>query len=373
MAEKPTYEELEKRIQKLKKSESEFQRAKKKLQTEEKELRSILNINPDLMIVLDAKGCYRDIFTGDPSKLILPVNQLLGKSIHEVMPPKEAQPIQDLIDQTLSTKKFQQKEYTLNIEGDKRWFIGRSIKIIFQNSECILWFARDITRQKQSDDLVKDLSQKLIQAQERERQMLSCELHDSIAQDLSTLKLYCSRLFDNKCSTESGAKGSPADVSKLIDQTITTVRDLAYTLRPPSLEHLGLVHALKTFCEEFSEKTNIIVDFQVAGINESILNSDIQINIYRLVTEGLSNVGKHAVASKTTIRLVGAHPNIILRIKDNGKGFDVKKREDSITNEKRMGLSSMKERVNLLHGHMSIHSQPNEGTQIVIELPLKDK
>ncbi len=92
MTEKLSYEKLEQ-------SASECRRAKE-------ELRSILNSNPDLMIVLDAKGRYQDIFTGDPSKLILPVNQLLGKSIHEVMPQREAQPIQDLIDQTLATQKF---------------------------------------------------------------------------------------------------------------------------------------------------------------------------------------------------------------------------------------------------------------------------
>jgi signal transduction histidine kinase len=203
--------------------------------------------------------------------------------------------------------------------------------------------------------------------------MISCELHDSIAQDLSTLKLYCNRLFEDQSSTESGIKGSPADVSRLIDQTITTVRDLAYNLRPPDLEHLGLVHSLKVFCEEFTGKNDIAVDFQVAGINESTLNSDTRINIYRLVTEGVNNIRKHAAASKATIKLVGAYPNIILRIKDNGKGFDVKERERSIGSEKRMGLRSMKERVNLLQGQMLIHSELNKGTEIVIKLPLKDK
>ncbi len=500
MAKEPTYEELKKRIQQLEQSKSKCKLAKRKLQTEKKELRSILNINPDLMIVLDAEGRYRDIFTGDSSKLILPVNQLLGKSIHKVMPLREAQQIQDIINQTLSTRKFQQKEYVLNIEGVNRWFIGRSIRIIFQNSECVLWLARDITkrkqiedklrtseekfrvlynnspdmyvsvspddagiilcnetllkktgysrediigspifkmyhddcmdevkktfqqfvetgvvknrelilkrkngtkidvslnanavknnegrilysisswrditRQKQAADLVKDLSQKLIQAQERERQMISCELHDSIAQDLSTLKLYCSRLLKDQFSTKSGFKSSLADVLRLIDQIITTVRDLAYDLRPPGLEHLGLVHSLEIFCEEFTQKNGITVDFQVAGINESTLNWDAQINLYRLVTEGLNNIRKHAAASKSTIKFVGAHPNIILRIKDNGKGFDVKKRKRSVTKGKRLGLQSMKERVNLLQGQMSIHSQSTKGTEIVIELPLKDK
>lgn len=230
----------------------------------------------------------------------------------------------------------------------------------------------DITERKHAEDLVRDLSQRLIQAQENERQMISRELHDSIAQNLSTLKLYCT-LIENRPSSESGIKGSPADVSKLLDQTIAAVRDLAYELRPSNLDHMGLVHSLETFCEEFTEKTDIRVDFQAAGIHESTLRSDMKINLYRLVMEGLNNIRKHAAASKATIRLAGTYPNIILRIEDNGKGFDVKERERLIVNEKRMGLRSMKERVNLLQGQMSIHSQLNKGTEIVIQLPCKDK
>lgn len=231
----------------------------------------------------------------------------------------------------------------------------------------------DITERKHAEDLVRDLSQRLMQAQESERQMISCELHDSIAQNLSTLKLYCSRLFQAQSSCESDITGVLTDSAKLLDQTISAVRDLAYDLRPPSLDHLGLVHALEVFCEEFSEKNNIMVDFQAAGIHESTLNSDIQINLYRLVMEGLNNIRKHAVASRAIIRLVGAYPDIILRISDNGRGFDVKKRELAMVNEKRMGLRSMKERVNLLQGQMSIHSLLNIGTEIVIKLPLRDK
>ncbi len=237
----------------------------------------------------------------------------------------------------------------------------------------ILLNYHDISERKNAENRVRDLSQMLMQAQEGERKMISCELHDSIAQDLSTLKLYCNRLFKKQSSSKSDTQGSPADVFKLIDQTITTVRDLAYELRPPNLDDLGLVYALEVFCEEFTEKNNTIIDFQAAGIHESTLNSDTQINLYRLVMEGLNNIRKHAAASKVIIRLVGAYPNIILRVEDNGRGFDIKEWEHSIPNRKRMGLRSMKERVNLLQGQMSIHSQLNKGAKIVIKLPLKDK
>ncbi|MCK5836522.1 MAG: PAS domain S-box protein, partial [Desulfobacula sp.] len=301
---------------------------------------------------------------------------IIGKTVYDMEPRKIAD-------------RYHQKDVALFEKQDKQRYEGKlkrtngEVRDVIFDKACLhdttgavtglVGVISDITERKHAEDLVRDLSQRLMQAQERERQMISCELHDSIAQNLSTLKLYCSRLFNALSSSESDIKELSAGTSRLLDQTITAVRDLAYNLRPPSLEHMGLVAALDVFCEEFAEKNDIRVDFQAAGIHESKLTPDAQINLYRLVMEGLNNIRKHAAADKATIRLVGAYPNVILRIEDNGKGFDVKERERSIVNEKRMGLRSMRERANLLKGQMSIHSQLNKGTQIVIKLPLRDK
>ena len=100
--------------------------------------------------------------------------------------------------------------------------------------------------------------------------------------------------------------------------------------------------------------------------------SSIQLRLlYRLAQEGLNNIRKHADAEQATVTLVGSFPNIILRIEDNGKGFDVKARELALCNEKRMGLRSMKERVNLLGGQMTIQSRLMQGTKVFIKIPYK--
>jgi len=356
---------------------SDRRQMEKELQESETHLRTLIETIPDLIWLKDPDGIYISCnlkferFFGAKETVIK------GKTDYDFVDKELADFFRekDKVAMAADIPVVNEEEVRFADDGHKE--LLETIKTPMYDSKGklvgVLGIARDITERKQAENLVRDLSQMLMQAQEGERQMISCELHDSIAQDLSTLKLYCNRLFEDRSSPESDIKGSLADVFKLIDQAITTVRDLAYELRPPSLDHLGLVHALKVFCEEFVEKHEILVDFQAAGIHESSLTSDTQINIYRLMTEGLNNVRKHAAASKTTIRLVGTYPNIILRIEDNGKGFDVKERERSINNEKRMGLRSMKERVNLLQGEMSIHSQLNKGTKIVIKLPLKDE
>jgi len=104
----------------------------------------------------------------------------------------------------------------------------------------------------------------------------------------------------------------------------------------------------------------------------SVINLDenTKIHIYRLLQEGLSNIRKHADADHATILLLGSYPYVILRIEDNGRGFDVKAQERLSANTKRMGIYSMQERAYLLQGQMTIQSQPMKGTQIFIKIPL---
>jgi len=266
---------------------------------------------------------------------------------------------------------------------ETRWVTkdGREIHCFLQGSPLdpsdlskgVIVAAMDITELKQTEDLVFNLSQMLMQAQERERQMISRELHDSIAQNLSILKIGCDLLFEDQPAIPHELKMKMAKYSGLIDQTISTVRNLAYDLRPPVLDEIGLAKALEIYCNEFSENSGIKVDFQSAGIHKLNFDSNTEIHLYRLVQEGLNNIRKHAHATRATIKMVGAYPNIILRIEDDGKGFDVKARELQLDKEKRMGLRSMKERVNLLQGRMTIQSRPMKGTKILITYPFNGK
>ena len=115
------------------------------------------------------------------------------------------------------------------------------------------------------------------------------------------------------------------------------------------------------------------VDFQSAGLKKLKLDYSIQINLYRLVQEGLTNIRKHAAADRVTLKLAAAFPNIILRVEDNGHGFDVQARAAAADHEKRMGLRSMQERVALLNGEMKLQSKLGRGTKVTIKLPFGEK
>ena len=233
--------------------------------------------------------------------------------------------------------------------------------------------ARDITAHKQAEDHVRRLSQQLIKAHEVERKRISCDLHDHLAQDLSTLKIGLDTLFDDLPDVRADKRERVSGLSQIAQQTITAVRDLAYGLRPASLDQLGLVQTVLQLCEEFSVANGIKVDFFSAGMDEITLDFDTEISLYRLIQEGLTNIRKHADATTVVIRLVESFPNIILRIEDNGKGFDVQDRLGKALAERRMGIRSMEERAALLDGKIKLGSRPGLGTKIVVEVPYKEK
>lgn len=232
----------------------------------------------------------------------------------------------------------------------------------------------DISDRKVSEEQIHKLSQQLIQAQEDERHMISRELHDTVGQDLSAAKMACDLIYSELLNNRPADAHRIQEICEALQKTIIGVRNMAYELRPAELEELGLVETIYRFCEDFTQMWGVAVDFQSAGLKNLKLDHAIQINLYRLVQEGLTNIRKHAAAGQVTLKLAAAYPNTILRIRDNGRGFDVKARAAAASQEKRMGLRSMQERVTLLNGEMDLKSKPGQGTKVTITLPfVKEK
>jgi PAS domain S-box-containing protein len=260
------------------------------------------------------------------------------------------------------------------IDGESYWdTYCVPIKNDAGNIESFIQIARNITDQKKAEQQINMLTHELMRTQESERQRISRDLHDHVAQELSAVKIGFETLFDHQPSIAPEIKQRVFEMTKTLQETIKAVRDVSYDLRPPALDEMGLVETIAQYCNDFSENNKINIDFHSAGMKKLKLNFDTEINLYRLIQESLTNIKKHADADQVTIRLVKAFPNIILRIEDNGKGFDVQKRVADLTKEKRMGIRSMEQRAKLLHGEMEIQSRPMLGTKISITLPYKDK
>jgi PAS domain S-box-containing protein len=231
----------------------------------------------------------------------------------------------------------------------------------------------DMTERRRARQMIRTLTHELIKAQENERYKIARDLHDHIAQDLSSLKIGLQTLFNGTMTEDKATREQADSLVHILQRSISEVRNLAYDLRPPGLDQFGLVRTLFTYCEDFSQNNGIKIDFIAAGLDDLNLEADIQINLYRLIQEALYNVKKHADANGVTIRLVASSPNLMLRIIDDGRGFDVHLWRAKSHREKRMGLQSMVERVGLLNGTIDIRSQLGKGTAIFITIPIKEQ
>jgi len=355
---------------------SEHKQADDALRDSEAQKRAILDASIDRILYVDKD--MRIIWANKTTALKLDRSQegLVGQACYELFLGKDTPCKGCPTTKAQETGQIERAVMYLpkGIEGEIYWDVycvplkneGGDIVGFIENS-------RDITDQKRAEEHIRTLTQQLMKAQENERQRISRDLHDNVAQDLSTLKIAFETLFDNQPEVPHEMGRRVAEFSKILQGSITAVRDLAYDLRPPILDQLGLARTVFQYCEDFSHKNGVSVDFYSAGMKDIEIDFDTEINLYRLIQEGLNNIRKHADASHVTIRLVASFPNILLRIQDDGKGFDMEDRLVVALNEKRMGLRSMEERVSLLQGKMRIQSYPNQGTRILIEVPLKEK
>lgn len=237
-------------------------------------------------------------------------------------------------------------------------------------SEANVRLTAEAEERRQAQERILSLTQQLIHAQENERQRIARDLHDKVAQDLSSIVLNMETLFDGCAWVDEVLRQRGEAVTEVVRGAIAAVREIAYGLRPPALDQLGLLRALENHCAETARRTGLEVRFQAVGMDDVSLNFDAEINVYRMVQEALNNTARHAGASRVAVRMVRSHPELLVRIEDNGQGFDVARRMAEALAENRMGLRSMEERARLISGVMEIQSRAGAGTRIVFKIPL---
>lgn len=220
-------------------------------------------------------------------------------------------------------------------------------------------------RVEQRTQQVRQLTQRVITAQEDERERISRELHDSVAQTLWFAKMEA----ESQLAKQTPSAKAP-QVVELLEHAISEVRTISYGLRPPELDKLGFVQAIAQCAKDFSYKTRITLDYEALGVDNARLTPLAEVNVYRVLQEALNNIRQHANASKVRIRLVGAYPWVILRVEDDGRGFDTA--QTPARDEERMGIRGMEERMRLVAGRMALHAKPGEGTRIVFEVPQQE-
>lgn len=227
---------------------------------------------------------------------------------------------------------------------------------------------------KQVGELIEDANRKqafglrILEAQEEERRRLSREIHDGPAQLLANTLLR-TEIIEKKINSDSSDSviEEVRQLRYLVREALKEVRGIIYDLRPMALDDLGLVPALMKYLNTVEENFNIPIHFQLLGTDRRF-SMKLETAVFRLIQESVQNACKHSQASQIEVKLEFQKDSLSILIRDNGVGFQVEKqREDSF------GLIGMSERVDLLGGKITIHSEPNEGTAVMINIPIKQE
>jgi signal transduction histidine kinase len=224
---------------------------------------------------------------------------------------------------------------------------------------------------RQSDRLqeqLRRLSRQILSAQEDERKRISRELHDVIAQTLTGINIRLATLKTEAAINTNGLNRNIARTQRLVEKSVNIVHEFARELRPAVLDDLGLIPALHSFVKLFSKRTRIHVHLKAfAGVEE--LDSNQRTILYRVAQEALTNVSRHAQASRVEVEIQKMSDGICMNVKDNGKSFEVE-RVLNAKGRKRLGLLGMRERLEMVGGRFQVESVAGKGTTVTAHIPL---
>jgi signal transduction histidine kinase len=227
-----------------------------------------------------------------------------------------------------------------------------------------------LERSGQMQEQLRRLSRQLLSAQEEERKKISRELHDVIAQTLTTINVRLAALKKEAALNTKGLERSIARTQQLVEHSVDIVHRFARELRPTVLDDLGLIPALHTYMKSFKEQTGIHVSLSAFAELEQV-NGDKRTVLYRVAQEALTNVARHAQASHAEVRIQRLNGAVCMKIKDNGRGFQEARVLRAQTGN-RLGLLGMKERLEMVGGDFAVTSAPGKGTTVLAQIPLID-
>src|SRR5438477_3740662 len=250
----------------------------------------------------------------------------------------------------------------LNAEIAQRRSAQEALRTSEQHSSELLEQSRVMQEQ------LRLLSRELLSAQEEERKKISRELHDVIAQTLTTINLRLASLRKEASLNTKGLERSIARTQKLVEQSVDIVHRFARELRPTVLDDLGLIPALHSYMKSFRAQTGIHVTLSAFAEVEQV-NGEKRTVLYRVAQEALTNVARHAGASHAEVKIQKLDGAICMKIKDNGHGFQAKHGLRA-QRGKRLGLLGMRERLEMVGGSFTVTSRPGKGTTVLAQIPL---
>lgn len=332
------------------------------LQSNEELLKIFVKNVPTGVVMLDREMRYLQVSDRWCSDYSIDSSQVLGRSHYEIF-PEISERWKEIHRRALQGETLRAEEDRWDRPGGVMWirWEARPWRTADGSIGGILILAEDITRRKQMEIDLSNMTRKLIEAQEKERARIGRELHDDINQRIALLSVELGDVQENPAELKQRLEEFQARMKEISND----VQALSHDLHSSKLDYLGVVRGIRSWCREFAERYRMTIDF--TGDVSSTVPVELGLTLLRVTQEALFNSMKYSGVTRAEVRLLEAANEIHLIISDAGKGFD----PETAAKGKGLGLTSMRERVRLVNGNISIQSQPTEGTRIEVHLPFE--
>jgi PAS domain S-box-containing protein len=345
----------------IRKSNIKLKSTREALKRSEENFKTIFQNSSDEIFVSDLQANIIEVNEQASKLLGFSRDELLRMNILDLKPLKQAELF-------LKSRKIIMKEGGLLFDSEYITKEGETIPVEinsrvleFNGETVILSISRNLIKRKEMERKVLSA---VIQTEEKERERFSKDMHDGIGPLLSTVKLYVNELGSTEIGNQE-KKEFVKQVNKMLDDAVASIREISNNLMPRVIHEYGLVKALQAFCSKVNQTGKIYVDFNANGI-ESTLNKNIQLILFRVISELLTNTIKHARAKNAYVQLQKSEENISLIFTDDGMGFNSKKIMDNKNTG--IGLKSIVSRIKSINGSCEIVSEEGKGFKIIIEI-----
>jgi PAS domain S-box-containing protein len=343
---------------------TEGKRAEETLRESEEKFRSVFRDAGVGMVIVATEGRFLAANKAFCDSLGYTEEELQEKTVESVTLPEDWPAFSKKLQEALTEGQgFQWFEKRCLHKSGRIVYTASSTSVIRSSNGEPQYFVGqvlDVTRRKEAEQTLADMTRKLVEAQEKERTRIARELHDDINQRLAMLAVELEQLQNDPSEIQQRV----SELRKQATEISNDVQALSHELHSSKLEYLGAVGGMKSWCKEFGERQGLQIEFNSSNAQIS-LPREIGLCLFRVLQESLHNTAKHSGAKRIEVQLHEESDQIHLAIRDLGKGFDV----EAAKKGRGLGLTSMQERLRLVNGEIAIESKPMGGTTIHVRVP----
>jgi PAS domain S-box-containing protein len=345
--------------------------AEKALRESEERYRELFDNAKDAIYVHDLSGRYVSLNRAAEKLSGYSRDEIIGKHFSNFVAPRDLKHVRKNLCRKLDEEGETTYEIDLVTRSRQRVPVEVVSRLIYQSGEPIgvQGTARDITERRRAQEALQIYSRRLIEAQEAERQSLARELHDEIGQVLTAVRINLHTVQNSYLDDASLPRIEESIV--IVDEALGRIRELSLELRPSLLDDLGLAAALRWYVDRYGQRTGIKAEVLTGFEERGRLPRDLETECFRIAQEALTNVARHARATRVCVQLDGGVEKLVLTVTDNGIGFDTENLISGASSAATLGLRGMRERALAMNGRIEINSSPGAGTQVRATLPLK--